>query len=110
MLPNSTPINIVEYVDAIVVFNDALPHPSQTFSWALVTSKNLPPTGTVASSGISPHVVKGPSSQVIDKEKFTSNKLNKGDEQRRCQVCYYKWVTTLETTMFSSVSLKHVLH
>lgn len=36
----------------------------QTFSWASVTSKNLPPTGTVTSSGISPHVVKAPSSQV----------------------------------------------
>uniref|UniRef100_A0A671WR92 G3BP stress granule assembly factor 2b n=1 Tax=Sparus aurata TaxID=8175 RepID=A0A671WR92_SPAAU len=35
----------------------------QTFSWASVTSKNLPPSGTVASSGISPHVVKAPSSQ-----------------------------------------------
>nr|XP_057936823.1 ras GTPase-activating protein-binding protein 2 isoform X2 [Doryrhamphus excisus] len=33
----------------------------KTFSWASVTSKNLPPSGT--SSGISPHVVKAPSSQ-----------------------------------------------
>uniref|UniRef100_A0A672YRU3 Ras GTPase-activating protein-binding protein 2 n=1 Tax=Sphaeramia orbicularis TaxID=375764 RepID=A0A672YRU3_9TELE len=37
--------------------------PPKTFSWASVTSKNLPPTGTVTSSGISPHVVKAPSSQ-----------------------------------------------
>uniref|UniRef100_A0A3B4TYJ4 G3BP stress granule assembly factor 2b n=1 Tax=Seriola dumerili TaxID=41447 RepID=A0A3B4TYJ4_SERDU len=37
--------------------------PPKTFSWALVTSKNLPPSGTVTSSGISPHVVKAPSSQ-----------------------------------------------
>uniref|UniRef100_A0A3Q3FNZ1 G3BP stress granule assembly factor 2b n=1 Tax=Labrus bergylta TaxID=56723 RepID=A0A3Q3FNZ1_9LABR len=37
--------------------------PAKTFSWASVTSKNLPPTGTVTSSGISPHVVKAPSSQ-----------------------------------------------
>uniref|UniRef100_A0A8C7YPZ4 G3BP stress granule assembly factor 2b n=1 Tax=Oryzias sinensis TaxID=183150 RepID=A0A8C7YPZ4_9TELE len=37
--------------------------PPKPFSWALVTSKNLPPTGTVTSSGISPHVVKAPSSQ-----------------------------------------------
>ncbi|XP_044047630.1 ras GTPase-activating protein-binding protein 2 isoform X4 [Siniperca chuatsi] len=37
--------------------------PPKTSSWASVTSKNLPPTGTVASSGISPHVVKAPSSQ-----------------------------------------------
>uniref|UniRef100_A0A3Q3Q086 GTPase activating protein (SH3 domain) binding protein 2 n=1 Tax=Monopterus albus TaxID=43700 RepID=A0A3Q3Q086_MONAL len=37
--------------------------PKQAFSWALVTSKNLPPTGTVTSSGIPPHVVKAQSSQ-----------------------------------------------
>uniref|UniRef100_A0A3P9CUJ1 G3BP stress granule assembly factor 2b n=1 Tax=Maylandia zebra TaxID=106582 RepID=A0A3P9CUJ1_9CICH len=37
--------------------------PPKPFSWALVTSKNLPPSGTVTSSGISPHVVKAPSSQ-----------------------------------------------
>ncbi|XP_027138706.1 ras GTPase-activating protein-binding protein 2 isoform X4 [Larimichthys crocea] len=37
--------------------------PPKTFSWASVTSKNLPPSGTVTSSGISPHVVKAPSSQ-----------------------------------------------
>uniref|UniRef100_A0A672HJG2 GTPase activating protein (SH3 domain) binding protein 2 n=1 Tax=Salarias fasciatus TaxID=181472 RepID=A0A672HJG2_SALFA len=37
--------------------------PPKTFSWALVTSKNLPPSGTVTSSGLSPHVVKAPSSQ-----------------------------------------------
>uniref|UniRef100_A0A3Q3IM17 GTPase activating protein (SH3 domain) binding protein 2 n=1 Tax=Monopterus albus TaxID=43700 RepID=A0A3Q3IM17_MONAL len=43
--------------------NDALLHSPQAFSWALVTSKNLPPTGTVTSSGIPPHVVKAQSSQ-----------------------------------------------
>ncbi|TNM85848.1 ras GTPase-activating protein-binding protein 2 isoform X1 [Takifugu flavidus] len=37
--------------------------PPKAFSWASVTSKNLPPTGTVTSSGISPHVVKASSSQ-----------------------------------------------
>ncbi|KAM6972724.1 ras GTPase-activating protein-binding protein 2 [Aplochiton taeniatus] len=37
--------------------------PPKTFSWASVTSKNLPPSGTVPSSGISPHVVKAPTSQ-----------------------------------------------
>uniref|UniRef100_A0A667ZM82 G3BP stress granule assembly factor 2b n=1 Tax=Myripristis murdjan TaxID=586833 RepID=A0A667ZM82_9TELE len=37
--------------------------PPKTFSWASVTSKNLPPSGTVPTSGISPHVVKAPSSQ-----------------------------------------------
>lgn len=30
----------------------------QPFSWASVTSKNLPPSGAVPSSGIPPHVVK----------------------------------------------------
>ncbi|KAG7264671.1 hypothetical protein CRUP_038845 [Coryphaenoides rupestris] len=37
--------------------------PPKTFSWASVTSKNLPPSGTVPSSGIPPHVVKVPNSQ-----------------------------------------------
>uniref|UniRef100_A0A8D0CTC5 G3BP stress granule assembly factor 2b n=1 Tax=Sander lucioperca TaxID=283035 RepID=A0A8D0CTC5_SANLU len=41
--------------------------PPKTFSWASVTSKNLPPSGTAASSGISPHVVKATSSQVTTK-------------------------------------------
>ncbi|XP_041115532.1 ras GTPase-activating protein-binding protein 2-like isoform X2 [Polyodon spathula] len=35
----------------------------KAFSWASVTSKNLPPSGTVPSSGIPPHVVKAPASQ-----------------------------------------------
>uniref|UniRef100_A0A8D3E2B3 GTPase activating protein (SH3 domain) binding protein 1 n=1 Tax=Scophthalmus maximus TaxID=52904 RepID=A0A8D3E2B3_SCOMX len=34
------------------------PPPLQPFSWASVTSKNLPPSGAVPVSGISPHVVK----------------------------------------------------
>ncbi|XP_067850661.1 ras GTPase-activating protein-binding protein 2 isoform X1 [Heptranchias perlo] len=37
--------------------------PPKAFSWASVTSKNLPPSGTVPSSGIPPHVVKAPASQ-----------------------------------------------
>uniref|UniRef100_A0A8C5D0X4 G3BP stress granule assembly factor 2a n=1 Tax=Gadus morhua TaxID=8049 RepID=A0A8C5D0X4_GADMO len=37
--------------------------PPKTFSWASVTSKNLPPSGTGPSSGIPPHVVKVPNSQ-----------------------------------------------
>ncbi|XP_068089009.1 ras GTPase-activating protein-binding protein 2 isoform X2 [Hyperolius riggenbachi] len=37
--------------------------PPKAFSWASVTSKNLPPSGTVPSSGIPPHVIKGPASQ-----------------------------------------------
>lgn len=36
----------------------------KTFSWASVTSKNLPPSGAVPVSGIPPHVVKVPVSQV----------------------------------------------
>ncbi|XP_048034776.1 ras GTPase-activating protein-binding protein 2 [Megalobrama amblycephala] len=35
------------------------PEPPKAFSWALVTSKNLPPAG----AGISPHVLKAPSIQ-----------------------------------------------
>ncbi|XP_012687273.2 ras GTPase-activating protein-binding protein 2 [Clupea harengus] len=34
----------------------------KTFSWASVTSKNLPPSGTVP-TGVTPHVLKAPSSQ-----------------------------------------------
>ncbi|KAM5191872.1 ras GTPase-activating protein-binding protein 2 [Mantella aurantiaca] len=37
--------------------------PPKAFSWASVTSKNLPPSGTVPSSGIPPHVIKAPASQ-----------------------------------------------
>ncbi|KAM8974777.1 ras GTPase-activating protein-binding protein 1 [Pelodytes ibericus] len=36
---------------------------SRAFSWASVTSKNLPPSGAVAVSGIPPHVVKVQTSQ-----------------------------------------------
>ncbi|KAF3828473.1 hypothetical protein GH733_004927 [Mirounga leonina] len=35
----------------------------RTFSWASVTSKNLPPSGAVPVTGIPPHVVKVPASQ-----------------------------------------------
>ncbi|XP_012513673.1 PREDICTED: ras GTPase-activating protein-binding protein 1 [Propithecus coquereli] len=35
----------------------------ETFSWASVTSKNLPPSGAVPVTGIPPHVVKVPASQ-----------------------------------------------
>uniref|UniRef100_A0A8C7FV76 GTPase activating protein (SH3 domain) binding protein 1 n=1 Tax=Oncorhynchus kisutch TaxID=8019 RepID=A0A8C7FV76_ONCKI len=37
------------------------PAPAPPFSWASVTSKNLPPSGAVPVSGIPPHVVKVPS-------------------------------------------------
>uniref|UniRef100_A0A3P9CZA8 GTPase activating protein (SH3 domain) binding protein 1 n=1 Tax=Maylandia zebra TaxID=106582 RepID=A0A3P9CZA8_9CICH len=36
----------------------AAPEENRPFSWALVTSKNLPPSGAVPVSGIPPHVVK----------------------------------------------------
>ncbi|XP_034038201.1 ras GTPase-activating protein-binding protein 1 [Thalassophryne amazonica] len=36
----------------------AAPEENRPFSWASVTSKNLPPSGAVQVSGISPHVVK----------------------------------------------------
>ncbi|XP_049608005.1 ras GTPase-activating protein-binding protein 1 isoform X1 [Syngnathus scovelli] len=36
----------------------AAPEENRPFSWASVTSKNLPPSGTVPVSGIPPHVVK----------------------------------------------------
>uniref|UniRef100_W5KAG2 Ras GTPase-activating protein-binding protein 2 n=1 Tax=Astyanax mexicanus TaxID=7994 RepID=W5KAG2_ASTMX len=39
------------------------PEPPKTFSWASVTSKNLPPSGALPTSGIPPHVVKAPSVQ-----------------------------------------------
>ena len=35
----------------------------RTFSWASVTSKNLPPSGAVPVTGIPPHVVEVPASQ-----------------------------------------------
>nr|XP_033782992.1 ras GTPase-activating protein-binding protein 1 [Geotrypetes seraphini]XP_033782993.1 ras GTPase-activating protein-binding protein 1 [Geotrypetes seraphini]XP_033782994.1 ras GTPase-activating protein-binding protein 1 [Geotrypetes seraphini]XP_033782995.1 ras GTPase-activating protein-binding protein 1 [Geotrypetes seraphini] len=41
----------------------AVQEDSRTFSWASVTSKNLPPSGAVPVSGIPPHVVKIPVSQ-----------------------------------------------
>uniref|UniRef100_G3PXB8 GTPase activating protein (SH3 domain) binding protein 1 n=1 Tax=Gasterosteus aculeatus aculeatus TaxID=481459 RepID=G3PXB8_GASAC len=38
----------------------AAPEENRPFSWASVTSKNLPPSGAVPVSGIPPHVVKAP--------------------------------------------------
>uniref|UniRef100_A0A3B3VFW7 GTPase activating protein (SH3 domain) binding protein 1 n=1 Tax=Poecilia latipinna TaxID=48699 RepID=A0A3B3VFW7_9TELE len=38
--------------------------PAQEFSWALVTSKNLPPSGAVPVSGFPPHVKATPTAQV----------------------------------------------
>ncbi|KAJ8282131.1 hypothetical protein COCON_G00046500 [Conger conger] len=41
----------------------AAPEENRPFSWASVTSKNLPPGGVVPASGIPPHVVKAPAVQ-----------------------------------------------
>ncbi|XP_061690057.1 ras GTPase-activating protein-binding protein 1 isoform X2 [Syngnathoides biaculeatus] len=38
----------------------AAPEENRAFSWASVTSKNLPPSGAIPVSGISPHVIKVP--------------------------------------------------
>ncbi|KAM4709527.1 ras GTPase-activating protein-binding protein 2 isoform 1-T1 [Discoglossus pictus] len=46
--------------------------PPKAFSWASVTSKNLPPSGTVPSSGIPPHVIKAPASQTRGENKSDS--------------------------------------
>ncbi|KAM3940392.1 ras GTPase-activating protein-binding protein 2 [Leptodactylus fuscus] len=43
--------------------------PPKAFSWASVTSKNLPPSGTVPSSGIPPHVIKAAASQTRTESK-----------------------------------------
>ncbi|XP_037546579.1 ras GTPase-activating protein-binding protein 2 isoform X2 [Nematolebias whitei] len=59
--------------------------PPKPFSWALVTSKNLPPSGSVTSSGISPHVVKGTSSQlrVESKPETQTTPLRPRDQRAR---------------------------
>uniref|UniRef100_A0A3Q3EP03 G3BP stress granule assembly factor 2b n=1 Tax=Kryptolebias marmoratus TaxID=37003 RepID=A0A3Q3EP03_KRYMA len=59
--------------------------PPKPFSWALVTSKNLPPSGSVTSSGISPHVVKAPSSQprVESKPETQTAPLRPRDQRTR---------------------------
>uniref|UniRef100_A0A3Q2TKV7 G3BP stress granule assembly factor 2b n=1 Tax=Fundulus heteroclitus TaxID=8078 RepID=A0A3Q2TKV7_FUNHE len=59
--------------------------PAKPFSWALVTSKNLPPSGTVPSSGLSPHVVKAPSSQprVEAKQETPAAPLRPRDQRTR---------------------------
>ncbi|XP_077466067.1 ras GTPase-activating protein-binding protein 1 [Stigmatopora argus] len=36
----------------------AAPEENRSFSWASVTSKNLPPSGAIAASGVMPHVIK----------------------------------------------------
>lgn len=84
-------------------WNDASLHPPQTFSWASVTSKNLPPSGTVPTSGISPHVVKAPSSQV------TTPGLEYHGNLRKISYAivnnqWTNWVTLQEYSVFNSLS------
>ncbi|XP_032418339.1 ras GTPase-activating protein-binding protein 2 isoform X1 [Xiphophorus hellerii] len=59
--------------------------PAKPFSWASVTSKNLPPSGTVTSSGHSPHVVKATSSQprVEAKQETQATPLRPRDQRTR---------------------------
>ncbi|XP_069486674.1 ras GTPase-activating protein-binding protein 2 isoform X1 [Ambystoma mexicanum] len=58
--------------------------PTKAFSWASVTSKNLPPSGTVPSSGIPPHVVKAPASQQrVDKTDPQLQSLRMRDQRPR---------------------------
>ncbi|XP_020773400.1 ras GTPase-activating protein-binding protein 2 isoform X2 [Boleophthalmus pectinirostris] len=59
--------------------------PPKAFSWASVTSKNLPPTGPVTTPGISPHVVKAPSSQprLEAKQESQSAPLRPRDQRTR---------------------------
>uniref|UniRef100_A0A673W1F8 GTPase activating protein (SH3 domain) binding protein 1 n=1 Tax=Salmo trutta TaxID=8032 RepID=A0A673W1F8_SALTR len=51
MLPDLIQLDLITSVSSLL----------QPFSWASVTSKNLPPSGVVPVSGIPPHVVKVPS-------------------------------------------------
>uniref|UniRef100_A0A3B5LZ66 G3BP stress granule assembly factor 2a n=1 Tax=Xiphophorus couchianus TaxID=32473 RepID=A0A3B5LZ66_9TELE len=59
--------------------------PAKPFSWASVTSKNLPPSGTVTSSGHSPHVLKATSSQprVEAKQETQATPLRPRDQRTR---------------------------
>ncbi|KAM4675429.1 ras GTPase-activating protein-binding protein 1 isoform 2-T2 [Discoglossus pictus] len=55
---------------------------SRTFSWASVTSKNLPPTGAVPVSGIPPHVVKVQPSQARPESKTETQTAAQRPPQR----------------------------
>uniref|UniRef100_A0A8C5MQG2 G3BP stress granule assembly factor 1 n=1 Tax=Leptobrachium leishanense TaxID=445787 RepID=A0A8C5MQG2_9ANUR len=55
---------------------------SRAFSWASVTSKNLPPSGAVPVSGIPPHVVKVQSSQPRPDSKSESQTISQRVPQR----------------------------
>ncbi|KAL0973723.1 hypothetical protein UPYG_G00210090 [Umbra pygmaea] len=61
------------------------PEDHRPFSWASVTSKNLPPSGAVPVSGIPPHVVKVPSipARVEVKSEATAQRPQQRDQRPR---------------------------
>ncbi|KAK2904528.1 hypothetical protein Q8A73_011185 [Channa argus] len=67
----------------------AAPEENRPFSWALVTSKNLPPSGAVPVSGIPPHVVKvaptAPPRVEVKSESQTATQRPQRDQRPREQ-------------------------
>ncbi|XP_029020889.1 ras GTPase-activating protein-binding protein 1 [Betta splendens] len=67
----------------------AAPEENRPFSWALVTSKNLPPSGAVPVSGIPPHVVKvtptAPPRVEVTSEPQTAAQRPQRDQRQREQ-------------------------
>lgn len=67
----------------------AAPEENRPFSWASVTSKNLPPSGAVPVSGISPHVVKAaptaPPRAEVKSESQTATQRPQRDQRPREQ-------------------------
>lgn len=65
------------------------PEENRPFSWASVTSKNLPPSGAVPSSGIPPHVVKAtptaPARVEVKPESQSSTQRPQRDQRPREQ-------------------------
>ncbi|XP_004073663.1 ras GTPase-activating protein-binding protein 1 [Oryzias latipes] len=60
------------------------PEENRPFSWASVTSKNLPPSGAIAVSGISPHVVKvAPAAPVRTEVKPESQTTQRPQREQR---------------------------
>ncbi|KAI4832704.1 hypothetical protein KUCAC02_015659 [Chaenocephalus aceratus] len=62
--------------------------PPKAFSWASVTSKNLPPSGTLTSSGMSPHLVKGSSSQLRGDAKMETAPIRLRDQRTRDRLAF----------------------
>uniref|UniRef100_A0A8C7TBD5 Secreted acidic cysteine rich glycoprotein n=1 Tax=Oncorhynchus mykiss TaxID=8022 RepID=A0A8C7TBD5_ONCMY len=71
-LPDLVQLNIIVSVWSLL----------QPFSWASVTSKNLPPSGAVPVSGIPPHVVKVPSPRVEVKTEAAAQRTQPRGDQR----------------------------